>query len=222
VKVENSPSAYGFLAGLLVFLLGVVANISCAHQSPLVSRSVAERYSAAVRIGVTCLGEDGSIMSGGGSGVIVSPTVVLTAAHVADMPDALCSFSVSRYDGRERSMRVERVDHKLDLARLVLMSGQEPFVYSPVSFGPKPLIGSTVCAAPAWPSFKHKCGEVQPYAEAPGNLQMDVVIEPGNSGSGVYDGAGRLVGIVTHLTHCYNGQICGGKAATLEGHVDGL
>lgn len=226
MKIENSPGSYGFLAGL-VLLLAVVANVSCAHSSPLTSRGLAERYIEAVEISAVCIQDDGAgggaIVGRGGSGVIVSRTRILTAAHVAASHGMFCVYSATTIDGKERMIQpaVELPD--LDLAAMTILDGEAPFDFSPLAYGGKPMLGDTVCAAVAVPWRGHKCGEVQPDSTAPGDIKFIIVVEPGNSGSGVYNARGELIGIVTHRFFCSQSrQTCGGKAASLEGHVDAL
>lgn len=223
MRVQNTPGSFGFLAGLLVLLLAAVANASCAHSSKLTSRDVADRYIEAVEIGAMCVRADGMIVGWNGSGVIVSRTRVLTAAHVADSRGMFCAFSAKTIDGKERMIQTDVSLPDLDLAAMTIFDDEVPFDFSPLAYGAKPLLGDNVCAAVANPWRGHKCGEVQPDASTPGDIKFLIVVEPGNSGSGVYNDAGELVGIVTHRFFCGgSNQTCGGKAASLEGHVDVL
>ena len=223
MKIENKPSAYGFLAGLLVLLLAAFANASCAHASPLTSRGLTARYAEAVEISAVCVREDGAIGGWSGSGVIVSRTRILTAAHVAGSRGAFCVFSTKTIDGTERMVQPAVVLPDLDIASMTILDGETPFDFSPLAYGARPSLGDTVCAATAVPWRGHKCGEVQPDSSTPGDIKFFVVVEPGNSGSGLYNAAGELVGIVTHRFFCGgSNQTCGGKAASLAGHVDEL
>lgn len=227
MKIENTPGAYGWLAGLLVLLLAAVANASCTHASPLMSRSLADRYVEAVEISAMCVQDDGNgggaIVGWGGSGVIVSRTRILTAAHVAATHGMFCVFSATTIDGKERMIQPAVVLPDFDLASMTILDDEEPFDFSPLAYGVKPTLGDTVCAAVAVPWRGHKCGEVQPDSTPPGDIKFFVVVEPGNSGSGLYNARGELVGIVTHRFFCNQSkQTCGGKAASLDGHVDEL
>jgi hypothetical protein len=87
-------------------------------------------------------------------------------------------------------------------------------------YGPPPPLGAEVCEAPAKPARKHRCGEVEPPRG--GFESSTMIVEPGNSGSGVYDAYGHLVGIAVHMTFCGNGQICGSEYAPLLGRIDDL
>lgn len=221
MKVRNDSNAYGFLAGLLVLLLGLlVADSGCVPNN---LRSVKEQYYTAVEIEVTCL--DPATMSGSigyGSGVVVDSTHVLTAGHMTSDP-GLCVYKTTDILGTVRYMFVLHVLKDVDLASLALSIAQPEFPVSGVAYGPRPDITSTVCVLPANPRREHKCGEVFPYAKPPGDLVVGMVIEPGNSGSGVYDQRGRLVGIaVATIFNLHNHQYVTGKLSTLEGHVQDL
>lgn len=223
MKVENTPGAYGFLAGLLVLLLGMFANTSCAHTSKLTSRGLTARYIDAVEIEAVCVKgstAEGMLVGWHGSGVVVSRTRVLTANHVANMRDMTCVFQTKTIDGRTRMMQPLAAMPSLDLASLELVDGEKPFDASPVAYGKVPEVGDRVCAATGNPWRGHKCGEVQLPGNLPGDVQFLIIVEPGNSGSGVYNDAGELIGIVTHKFTCSQStQTCGGKAASLAGHV---
>jgi len=226
MRIQNTPSSYGLLAGLLVFLLGLLANASCACTPRLALAQLHDEYDAAVKIEAHCVVEKDGVfsMSGWyGSGVVVDQRHVLTAGHVATADEhEICSFVATDSAGTKRIIAPLVIDAKLDLASMRLQDDQPDFAPTHVHFGIKPLRGSIVCASPAFPRSAHKCGEVQPYVEAPGDIVMGIIVEPGNSGSALYDEYGHLVGIVTHLLYCQNHQWCAGKAASLQDHVKAL
>ncbi len=220
MKIENSPGAYGFLAGLIVLLLGLFANAGCAHAGAFGGRDVQERYEQAVQITATCTAADGTTSGFYGSGVIVSTHALLTAAHVASEPDGWrCTWEAEMSNGKKYAIHAGTVMHDYDLASMYVADGESFDPTYPVVFGDEPEYGARVCAQTSFPRPLIRCGEAQTKNDPPGNLTHTMLVEPGNSGSGVYDNDGRLVGIITHLFRCSNGQYCGGRMATLEGHV---
>ena len=72
-----------------------------------------------------------------------------------------------------------------------------------------------VCIAPGYPSRAHRCGELQKGRGIEGTAYHNAETQHGNSGAGAYDEAGNLIGVVTVLTTCNNGQICGGGISPL-------
>jgi S1-C subfamily serine protease len=221
---QTRPMALGILSAL-VALLAVCLTIQCtgcSPKSPLHPRDVSEQYDAAVEISALCVStKDGQISGWYGSGVIVSPTIIFTAAHVATAPtDNLCAFSGKTRAGQEFNLLPRVVDDKLDLASMDSDSVL-PYVQG-LPFGPIPHLGDEVCSAPAHPHRRHQCGEVQPNRNTPGDLDTDMIAEPGNSGGGAWDDKGQLIGIVVHMYFCFNGQICGSHISTLEGHLGEL
>lgn len=218
-RVRNEPWSYGFLAGALVFLLGLlVSQAACCLQKQTRTAHVFESYERVVLIQATCLQPDMQVVAGFGTGVIVGPDRILTAAHMT-MPGMMCAFEITAQDGKPRMVKPKVVLEDVDLASMVIASG-EPFNVTSVLYGTKPLLGTTVCSTSAWPSLTRKCGEVLPYTKAKGgDLRMFIVVEPGNSGSGLYDEDGRLIGIVTARITGVNNQTMEGRAATLQAHL---
>ncbi len=206
--------------GTWLFLAGLIAALflaGCAgRQHP---RSIRAEHESAVMISAVCT----QIAPGmppvyseapRGSGVVISSTQVLTALHV--VAEAECSYFIELADGTKRAVFVEMAWAPFDVARLSLYPGSL-FPYTRLQTGPVPEPGEDVCIVSAIPQRTRRCGEVQYYqSPTPGDIGHTAITEPGNSGSGVYDGYGRLVGTVTHLLHCVNGQICGGRFASLR------
>lgn len=225
MRLTNDHRAYGWLAGLLTLLIGLLVNASCACAQHCTIQQIHEEYDAAVKIEAHCVKEDkGTFSTVGwyGSGVIVDSRRLLTAAHVTDDEGMFCSFVTTDSAGKARLAFPLRAVAANDLASMELAPDEPDFAPVHVTFGGKPMLGSTVCTSSAFPRVARKCGEVQPYTDPPGDLVMGIVVEPGNSGSALYDEYGRLVGIVTHLTYCANHQWCGGKSASLYGHTKDL
>lgn len=220
MRIENDPKAYGFLAGLLVLLLVTVANAGCVPVSAGRKPSIA--LEQAVKVTATCLDRVGNGAVFFGSGVIVDKNTVLTAGHVAADPEGYaCIRTVTMMNDHVYVVMPGKIMRDRDLATLKLLFQDFDPTY-PVIYGPPPAFGDRVCAMVSYPYWLYRCGEAQTFAEPPGDRVHTITVEPGNSGSGVYDSHGRLVGIITHRWSCFNGQLCGGKFSTLEGHVEEL
>jgi S1-C subfamily serine protease len=219
MKIENEPAAYGFLAALLVLLIAALA-LGCVREAR--GRDAGVAMESAVHITIMCVDEAGRLSGGYGSGTIVNDRTVLTAAHIAeDDPGEVCVRRATMVNGKSYLLAPGVSMPDRDLASLVTVDDKFAPTY-PVVYGLTPAFGSRVCSMTAHPRFLWRCGDVQRPAEAPGDLTHTIVTEGGNSGSGVYDTRGRLVGIITHRWSCQNGQLCGGKLATLTGYVDRL
>jgi S1-C subfamily serine protease len=166
---------------------------------------------------------------GTGSGVIVGPRHVLTAWHVARMAcPTTYEAEIHTPAGETRRARLVGADRDADLALLEL---DRPVAFSVPTVGPPPAIDDRVCMQANYPYAIRRCGLVGRYhtdAELraaskkdpryppdAGDMSHDVTTEPGNSGAGVYDRQGRLVGIVTYYRRCSSGQLCGGRATSL-------
>lgn len=206
------------LATLLVAIFATALLIStCASCGAWQrGRSPHQMHDATATIKTTC-----ATGVGFGSGVVIAPNRVLTAAHVVRcrvMPELNVTYDASAVvldaGSGEVVARVVRYDEGADIA--VLEADVSRF-YSPTPIGPVPNIGDQVCASTgSMPYYALKCGIVQPrYTSTDGDINFFTPIEPGNSGSGVYDYRGRLVGIVTRYGKCSNGQICRGRATSL-------
>ncbi len=223
MRIKNDSRAYGLLAGLIVLLLGlIVADAGCTPMHA--ERGPQAALEQAVKITATCFGDDGSITGFYGSGVIVDSKTVITAAHVARDPDGYTCFRVVEMTNEHKYIvtpgviLVER-----DIATLKLDSSESFDPTYPVIYGPSPGFGERVCAMVAHPMWLWRCGDAQMSVAPPGDRIITITVEPGNSGSGVYDAQGRLVGIITHRWSCgVTGQLCGGKMSTLEGYVGQL
>ncbi len=222
---ETEPGAYGLLAGLAVLLLGLLANASCAHASkldPSPADVIDAHYDAAVEITALCLLPDGRQVAWFGSGVIVDATHILTAGHVAETEGLSCVFTAELSNGKTHLVRPLHVlaSSETDLASMEIVSFVETFPAQPVRYGPVPAPGEKVCTATAYPRREYKCGQVmRSKGSQPGDIRIDFVVEPGNSGSALYNERGELVGIVVHTyRNRGNGQYITGGATSLAGH----
>ncbi len=220
MKVQNTPAALGFLAGLLVLLFGLIANAGCRFP---MERDASVALEQTVQIAATCISEtNGSIAQYYGTGVIVDAQTIITAAHVAEDPSGyVCVRSATMMNEHSYLVMPGKILHDRDLATLVLDVGEFDPTY-PVIYGAAPKFGDRLCSMVAFPMWLWRCGEAQQTVSPPGDRIHTIIVEPGNSGSGVYNVRGQLVGIITHRWSCVTGQICGGKMSTLEGFVHEL
>ena len=199
-------------ASLIALSIALAAAAGCCDPPPLVhpsdqaiGRTADEQDRAAVEIRVVCVGEQVSI--GVGSGVQVSDTGVLTASHVVLCPGE--ASVIVKIDGGFMPAIVRAVDYEADIALLYLLM---PVPSTRVALGHRPLVGERVCLVTAMPSRARGCGRVDSLEALPGDVRHDVLTEAGNSGSGVYDASGRLVGVVTHRAQ----KTVGGLFSSLE------
>lgn len=223
MRIQNSPGSYGILAGLLVLLFAAIVNDGCAMTSTsMPGRGAYEALEQAVSIDAVCLAADGSVVGFYGSGVIVNRHTILTAGHVAqDPPGYLCGRVATMSNGHKYSVTAGVVLPDRDLGALVSADAFDPTLS--ITYGPKPAFGEHICAMVAFPMALWRCGEAQGDDAPPGDVVHTITVEPGNSGSGVYDAQGRLIGIITHRWSCgVTGQLCGGKMASLEGYLHEL
>lgn len=222
MRIETKPWAGGFLAALLWLCFVAFAVLTSGCMRDVRGRDPGVAFESTVRITITCATADGQALVGYGSGVIVDDHTVLTAAHVAeDDPGMVCMRMATMVNGKSYILAPGKILHDRDLASMHLMLDAFDPTY-PAIFAKPPGYGERVCAMTAFPRFLWRCGDVQTGEDAPGDLSHTIVVEPGNSGSGVYDTRGRLVGIITHRWSCFNGQLCGGKMATLDGYIKDL
>ncbi len=207
-------------AVLILFLVascaGVVHPVSSPSRPAVTGRTVAEQNLSAVSLKVMCPDGTGHY----GSGVIVSEHRILTAAHVAqcaaeDVGHVAATSITVESGGTSFTAEADTIIQEADIAR-VKVSGSLKQRLSPVSVGPLPAVGDTVCFMSAVPRYRYRCGLAQRSEPGP---NADIVIEDagvmhGNSGSGLFDLQGRLIGIIVQLYPC-EFSVCGGRASSL-------
>ena len=222
------------LALILIALGAGMTCLSCVHfgsEDTFSGRTVGKQWDSAVAIQVSCLAGP----TFGGSGVIIDDTHVLTAYHVVQenwdanrrKRDAdgnhikedwqHCNdqtIIIHEVDGSEHEVYVEKQSSSWDIASLRLKTPGVKFSDKPPVFGPSPLLGEAVCVVSLLPDRWRRCGSAQPPNT--GMIRADVTVEHGNSGSPVYDSAGRLVGIVTIQFKGEADQIMGMEAVALD------
>lgn len=185
------------IAILLVLFVAAVATCAGCGAS-LRGRRAELQNVFAVEVTAACQKADGTYVQRGGSGAVVGPRQVVTAMHVVGCPNA--SLLVTLVDGRIVPMRLAQFDFEADVALLVSQDSA-PFGRARVVVAEPPDIGGEICAVAAVPHRTRRCGRITGREELPPtDLHFSAEVDRGNSGGGIYDGYGRLVGIVTHKT----------------------
>lgn len=182
-----------FVGITLAFLI-MIGSCACALTT-LLSPSIKVdelTYGASVRIVVICANDDVF----GGSGVAISPTQVLTAKHVVSecVPKAIGTRSS---DGTIREVVVDKLSDTVDVARLIIVEGTKPFQFIAKIDTDERRIGEKLCSIGGGSLETYnirKCGDVAEVGDT--TFVTSEMPVPGNSGSGVFDVNGHVVGIL--------------------------
>ena len=196
-------------ACLLLFPAGQVSPAAIqrttgptADREPVV-RVVRMREQSVVSLHVVARTADGTGDEGIGSAVVIGPGgLLLTNAHVIDNGVAV---HVRTMDGRDVETTVIGLDPEADLALLRCpdASGLVPVVLGDSAATP---VGTFVVAIGNPYGFHHSVSFGILSAKARGLddsglefLQTDAAVNPGNSGGGLFDLDGRLIGITSSI-----------------------
>lgn len=194
---------------LLLILLGV-ASCAGAPSAPTTHRERVESVKLLVQCPTDPAMKNTTI---GGSGVIVSGRQVLTAAHVVPCKDAQIR-AMQTETHRVTMMKVEVSFTGLDVARLVI-DGDGEFFEARLAVIGSVGYGDQICVLIGFPRQDRRCGLVDNLDS--GKIENSVNVEPGNSGSGVYDSSDRLIGIITNARRGRTGMPIGSVAESLIG-----
>lgn len=149
-------------------------------------------FGSAVRIAAIC--QNGGLVSG--SGVAVSDHKVITAKHliINCHPDVFYIFM--RENNKVKQIEATLGDLVSGVDVMSLITEEKLLHVAPIKFD-SPLVGEEVCSIGGGGldnGWIKKCGYVAYFDENGWIASIPAV--PGNSGSPVYDYAGRIVGIL--------------------------
>lgn len=157
--------------------------VSCS--TPYWNRPVQQR--ASVIVGVICADSSNS----GGSGVVINNRHILTAKHVVSRcPNELFDIWVLTANNRVVHVSYDKASND-DVVRLF---ASYDFATSVPAVG-NPQLGDKVCVVFPRRKWLYTCGSI--IKTIPNRIVLDIVAEPGDSGSAVFDSKGNVVGIVS-------------------------
>lgn len=207
------------------FATCLLALVAACQPVPNVKHPTAQELAKAAilnSVGLAAQCSDGSLQFG--SGTAIGPGTVLTARHVLTCDDGApvaVMVEFTSADGTKQAMAtgLQGLSNggELQDAALVTVAG-DPFAYV-ARQGSAPGLGDTVCLNAYIPRHFFACSQV---AEVRGfEADHAQAVYPGNSGGGVYDDQGYLVGITVQSIYCHNHQgapeVCGGVVLLLAG-----
>ncbi len=232
---------------IVALTIAVIATCGCVRPFDTIPTRDAQ-MSRAVQLNVICGNFDAMFTAdklklGGqsGSGVIVGPHRILTAAHVPSCEKkGHAAIMFAKLGGSWRFVTLERsYKPNRDIASVYV---EQDTGFPPIAFRSSVMTNENVCAAFAFPVAHYDCGAFERYIppEEGVNSELAIPVVPGNSGSGLFDREGDLVGIIaaqrlchTNVTITFNagtgdvgvetepigGPDCDGMASMLDGEV---
>ncbi len=154
-----------------------------------------------------------------GSGVIIDDTHILTAHHVVDCP-LMAFIEIRLADGRKFTATTTKIDTTQDVAILSVMNLKGFELNIPTArIGREPEIGELLCFYSAHPFKRRSCGKFDQktsFTSVSNAIEFAAEVTKGNSGSGVYNQYGELVGVVTNEGNCGSDKHSCTYAAALQ------
>ncbi len=192
-------------------------------------RTLEQAAESAVRVERACVDGDAfsgartlNVQMGIGSGVVIATGSVITVAHVVEC-DGVALIHVVTASGTKYPATVLVIDKSRDYARLRVpgLHAVSSAVFAKAS------VGDDVCTFTAWPYVGKSCGKItkiewQRVENGIVDLWSTARTVPGNSGSGMYNARGELVGLASNKLPCITDawrDDCGGLATSLFGRV---
>lgn len=222
---------------LLVLTLFCFCCVTFSHVQPSVLRTEWQQDADAVKVGAVCIKQpdvprdhrnDDDVIYWWGSGVMIDSYHVLTAQHVVNCDNKThrVGIFVKFINNEIVEVEVDKQNMFSDMALLRRPDNKKfgiavkPPVISKAEYMDK------LCAAFAYPVRKQSCGYV---TEVKGDHILTThTIVHGNSGSGVFNEKGELIGLVDALQECNADEsgkkkvTCGGIVISLWDHLDML
>lgn len=209
---QSKKGIAALLVGYITIMVMLVLTTCCVVSNLQRVPRAADQMTRAVELRVTCV-KTGTVIaakyehdiafeaSKAGSGVIVGQRRILTARHVVNCEDEkLTPIIHAKLSEEWVPVSIARLyTPTRDIAALYL---DRDTGFDTIAFRAHVREGESVCAAFAFPKPHYDCGMFKGYVEGQHNGALGIPAVSGNSGSGLFDRQGNLVGLVTAQRLC--------------------
>lgn len=180
---------------------------SCATgyvKQPVTTKTLAAN-SLEATVAIVALCEDGNTSIG--SGTMVGPTQIATAAHVVMCGDENTEHPV-------KLVAIDKDEHTIEIGQTFILKHNGVDVDAALAIALEPIgspvpiattgvaVGEQVYIHSKAPRYNFTRAFVQYQSFGPAVIGLDTAMFPGNSGSGVYNQYGELVGVVANRLGC--------------------
>jgi len=186
---------------LAPIFVGIAAAIADSADESRTGLSLREQHDATVEVYVDCVNTPKGWI---GTGVVVGPDAVLTAAHLINDCETTLTVHVGPDPEHYQRARPDLFSLDHDIMRLRV---ETPFDVKPATVVGVPRAGEFLCLSAARPAPGFSCGNVEKVEHAAGKAELldhTIPTDHGNSGSGVYSIDGELVALAIQ---CYIGDL---------------